>query len=280
MLQAQTGFRFRLPAAVSADIGAGASTQHRDEVSLESRIERHHTDASLFNLLYEYLHEDGQVIVLSEAQQLDALRSGELVEMAGEYLGNPLEDVLAFLGTMYPYYEEHQKKQVEAAEAAAQEAKKAQRSGNPARRSEAQGAVEAADLVAAALQQTADSDAAFGIGLMLRMAEDLHDVPVHDLLLRTSSGLQAVLTVSSSYYSSQTNEYLRAGEFRVIGKVTRVVSGDNTLNLTRRTVLGAAKPAVAQDLIASTRSGDLQLDVADPIVAAPAVQILPMAIFL
>jgi hypothetical protein len=93
--------------------------------------------------------------------------------------------------------------------------------------------------------------------------------------------MQAVLTVSSDFYSTATNEYLRAGEFRVVGKVTRVVTGDRTINLTRRTVLGAAGPQTARDMMASLNDNEeLQLDVADPIVSAPAIQILPMAIFL
>jgi hypothetical protein len=124
------------------------------------------------------------------------------------------------------------------------------------------------------------TESALGLQMMLRMAEDISHAPVHDLLFRTPSGLRAVLTVSSEYYSSEINEYLRAGEFRIIGKVSRVVTGDNSLNLTRRTVLGVANPKTAQDLVANARTDDLQLDVADPIITAPAVQVLPMAIFI
>jgi hypothetical protein len=116
--------------------------------------------------------------------------------------------------------------------------------------------------------------------MMLKMAEDISRVPVHDLLFRMQSGLNAVLTVSSEYYSPETNEYLRAGEFRVVGKVTRIVTGSSTINLTRRTVVGVANPATAQDLVAKAETEEIKLDVADPIVTAPAVQVLPMAIFI
>jgi hypothetical protein len=88
------------------------------------------------------------------------------------------------------------------------------------------------------------------------------------------------LTVSSEYYSAATNEYLRAGKFRIIGKVTKIVNDPDVINLTRRTFLGAADSAMVQELVANVRSGELKLDVADPIVAAPAVQVLPMAIFI
>ena len=134
--------------------------------------------------------------------------------------------------------------------------------------------------MAGVLQQAQDNQSEFGIQMMLRMAEDIAKVPVHDLLLRTPTGLQVVLTVSSEYYSAATNEYLRAGKFKIIGKVTRIVNDRDVINLTRRTFLGAADSEMVQELVANVRSGKLKLDVADPIVAAPAVQVLPMAIFI
>ena len=96
----------------------------------------------------------------------------------------------------------------------------------------------------------------------------------------TAASLFNLLTVSSEYYSATTNEYLRAGSFRVIGKVTRIVEESDAINLTRRTFLGAADSELVPDMIGNVRSGTFRLDVADPIVGSPAVQILPMAIFI
>jgi hypothetical protein len=42
----------------------------------------------------------------------------------------------------------------------------------------------------------------------------------------------------------------------------------------------ASAPHGSEETTGSVRTDELQLDVADPIVAAPAVQVLPMAIFL
>jgi hypothetical protein len=281
VLKGRAGLRARLPWALDAEVGSEGSTQRRDEVSLESKSARQHTAASLFNLLYEYLSSDNQLVDLREPAQLEGLRSGQLVELDGEYLGNPLEDILAFVAAMYPYYAEQQKAQKAAAAEVLEQARKAQKSGSPAKRAQAQEAMpEITAIVTGVMQQLQDSENEFGLQMMLRMADDIRNAPVHDLLLRRPTGLQAVLTVSSEYYSLKTNEYLRAGKFRVIGKVTRIVTGASTINLTRRTLLGAADSAIAEDLVAKVRSGELKLDVADPIVASPAVQVLPMAIFI
>jgi hypothetical protein len=255
ILKGRAGIRARLPWALNAEVGTDGSIQRRDEVSLESKSARQHTNASLFNLLYEYLTVDNQLVNLQESKQLNDLRPGQLIELAGEYLGNPLEDILSYMAAIYPYYEEQQKTQKLAA-------------------------TEATAIMSGVMQQMEASESEFGIRMMISMADDIAKVPVHDLLLRTPAGLQAVLTVSSEYYSSATSEYLRAGNFRVIGKVTKVISDSDTINLTRRTVLGAANSSIIEDLVEKVRTGDLKLDVADPIVNSPAVQVLPMAIFI
>lgn len=280
-LKGRAGLRLRLPLALEADAGSEGSSQRRDESSLESKTERHHTAASLFNLLYEYLKEDKQVASLDEPSQLEELGTGQLVEVAGEYVGNPLEDILALLGALLPYLTEQQRTQQAAAASALERSRKSQKSGSGQKRSGVQTPdADLADALAGMLQQSQDAQTEFGIAMLLRMVEDIQKVPVHDLLLKTRTGLQVVLTVASDYYSSATNEYLRAGEFRVVGKVTRVITGAGTINLTRRTVLGVAGPTTARELISSFDSGEFNLELADPIVSAPAVQILPMAIFL
>lgn len=275
LLKGRAGLRARLPWAFEAEAGSEGSTQRRDEVSFESKSARQHTAASLFNLLYGYLREDGQLVDLKESAQLGELQTGQLVELTGEYLGNPLEDILAFVAAMYPYVAEQQKAQLAAASEAAEQVRKAQKSGNPAKRAQVQAAEtpDPADILAGVAQQLKDKENEFGIQMMLKMAQDISRAPVHDLLFRTSSGLRAVLTVSSEYYSAEVNEYLRAGEFRVIGKVTRIISPGNVINLTRRTIVGVANPAIAQNLVGNVKNEDFKLEVADPIVTAPAVQI-------
>jgi hypothetical protein len=281
ILKGRAGIRARLPWALNAEVGTDGSIQRRDEVSLESKSARQHTNASLFNLLYEYLTVDNQLVNLQESKQLNDLRPGQLIELAGEYLGNPLEDILSYMAAIYPYYEEQQKTQKLAATEAIEQVKRAHKSGSPAKRAEAQAAApEVTAIMSGVMQQMEASESEFGIRMMISMADDIAKVPVHDLLLRTPAGLQAVLTVSSEYYSSATSEYLRAGNFRVIGKVTKVISDSDTINLTRRTVLGAANSSIIEDLVEKVRTGDLKLDVADPIVNSPAVQVLPMAIFI
>lgn len=272
-LRARGSIRSRLWAIGEGSAEGERSTQSKDETHTESETERHHTEASLFNILYEYLNEDNHVIRLADAEGLNGLYSGQLVEVAGEYLGNPIEDILAFFETLVPYVTEEE---IENDRTEGSQPTKAQRkrSGNPSVRATASQNPSKSPV------EDAGPDAS-GIKLLHRMTKDIASSPVHDLLFRTEDGLEAVVTAASLYYSATTTEYLRAGEFRVIGKVTKVVKPGDAINLTRRTVLGAAGSDVAKDIIESVQETEaFKLGVASPIVSGPAVQILPMAIFI
>lgn len=265
-LSIRTGARLRQWGLVHNESEASEPKPSRNEAAVELRTERHHTAASLFNLLYYYLHEDHQVSPLAGDDDLERLENGQLVEFRGEYLGNPLENVLVFVSAVYPYVQAATSAQAEPPKPGTANPKK---SGNPAVRASA---------AAAAPPPTSGDN--FGIELMRRMADDLAVAPVHDLLFTATNGLRVVVTVASEFYSTDMNETLRAGNFRVIGKVTRILEDDESINLTRRTVLGATGPQMAQELLGDLRKSGMSLDIADPIVNAPAVQVLPMAIFI
>ena len=86
--------------------------------------------------------------------------------------------------------------------------------------------------------------------------------------------------MASEFFTSETSEYLRAGEFTAVGKVTRVLRSDDEISLVRRTVLGAAGPEVAREVVVkSVEGGAFQVDTFDPIIEPPALQILPLAVF-
>lgn len=170
-------------------------------------------------------------------------------------------------------------------------AAKAERSGNPAmkaqaadlRRQAAELEAEADDVPAsakAALQQAAErAEQTMGLRLLGQVSEDLATTPVQDTVINARD-FHAVLTMSGEFFTDATRAHLRAGVFRAVGKVTRILGEDDELNLLRRTVLGAAEPEIGRNLITSAvEEGNLQLETFDPIINPPAVQVLPLAVF-
>jgi len=254
---ATAGLRARLLAVGSANMSGSGSLNQSETNSAVSQIQRQHTAASLFNALLATLREDGQIADLQESKQLSSLRVGDMVEIDGAFRGNPLEDILAFFAMVLPYVEPEAT------------AKANPKSGNPAQR-------------AAAQKPAAESGIGHDVIRMFHlMAKDIAESPVHDLLFQTESGLPVIVTASTEFYEPATVEYLRQGTFRVVGKVTRVLGGDDAINLARRTVLGLASPDVAGGLVDAARAmEDVNLQVADAIVTGPAIQILPLSIYI
>jgi hypothetical protein len=77
------------------------------------------------------------------------------------------------------------------------------------------------------------------------MRDELAESAVQDFVLAGPESIRAVLTLSTEFFSEQTGAYLLAGDFTVVGRVTRVLRPGENINLTRRSAFGltATKPA-------------------------------------
>ncbi|MBB5130566.1 hypothetical protein HNP84_000254 [Thermocatellispora tengchongensis] len=268
-IKGEGGGKFKIPSIGSffgGEANANLLASGKSEDSSEYKAARQHTNASLFNFLYSYLHDDEQIVTIDKPEHIDSLTPGQLVEISGRYVGNPLEDILAFIAQILPYLDEMSN----GGKGATSSARR--RSGNPAKRGTNQAPEQALESASSTQEELTKK-------LLIKMRQDLDESPVHDVLLETPSNIKAVLTVSSLYFDTTINEYLRAGEFTTLGKVTRVLGEGETINLTRRTVMGVTGSDEARQVILSMNNTGLNLGASDPIVNAPAVQILPMAIF-
>jgi len=304
--------RVRLPSLGSLlgfDASGRMSSSGQGETSEEVMAVRRHTEASLFNALYAALTEDGLLRGISEPAHLADVGPGDVVELAGDFVGNPLEPVVAFFKQALPYFDiageveaapavddEALVAEVMAAEAEAddlaRQATNAARSRNPATKAQSVEIRQRADTQRARAKELREASNAgqalvreqqeqlMGVRLITQVGEDLATTPVQDTVMIAGGGLKAVLTMSAEFFTEATRAHLRAGVFRVVGKVTRVLTEGDDVNLLRRTVLGAAGPDVARDMLKSAvQEGELQLETFDPIIEAPAVQVLPLAVF-
>lgn len=302
----------RIP-ALSSLLGFDASGRmgktDSGEQGEETKVVRQHTAASLFNSLHDALTEGDLVNRIESVDVLEQVNPGDVVEICGEFVGNPLEEVLAFIGQALPYLDISQEDvdvdpEVVAAEAAEAEtlmeqaqaleeqAAEARRSGSPAKQAAASELEQRAAETKANAESKAQSamelfeplaekqNQEIGLQLLVQMKDDLTHSPVHDMVIR-GPGFDAVLTLASEFFTDAANAFLRAGVFRVVGKATRVLQAEDQINLARRTVLGAAGPDLARDLLQGIGDNDvIQLETVDPIVEDPAVQILPLAVYL
>jgi len=92
--------------------------------------------------------------------------------------------------------------------------------------------------------------------------------------------LRAVLTLSTEFLTGTAAQYLLGGRFSVVGKLTRVLKESENINLTRRTALGLGGPQLVRGLVNDLRGTEsVFVEIGDPVVEPPAVQLLPLAVF-
>jgi len=250
-----------LGALIGLDMSGRYGRRDQEEESKETRVVRQHTEASLFNGLRHRLTAEDRTTVLAGEDQLPHLQIGDLVEVTGEVVGNPVEQVLDPFFQIVPYlgYD------IEAL-TRPKKRKGPSKSGNPAVRAQA--------------APGADMSEEDVLGLLATMRADLEGSSMRDLVLSGPADIRAVLTLSTEFLTPAAADRLLGGRFTVLGKVSRVLESGEAINLTRRTALGYAGPQVARALVTDFTSDQaLFMEVGDPVVEPPAVQLLPLAVF-
>jgi hypothetical protein len=104
--EVEGGAKLKLPGLGSLlgfDASGRMGRKDHGEEGEEVRAVRQHTAASLFNSLHRALHDDKLLRVIDGTGDLSNVVPGDVVEICGEFVGNPLEEVLAFVGRVLPY---------------------------------------------------------------------------------------------------------------------------------------------------------------------------------
>ncbi|MEV5049888.1 hypothetical protein AB0N20_36260 [Streptomyces griseoincarnatus] len=262
-----------LGALLGLESSLNSESSHPIGETAETKVARHHTAASLFNALYGFLHQDNAILTLENLEQLTSVTSGTFVKLSGRYTGNPLEEMLAMFTQVMSYMSEI----ASSVEEARSQKSANRKSGNPQNRELAgqKGTHPYSELG----DQFRDFEQSMEMRFIRKMKEELEGSPIHDVVLETASGIKAVLTVSSEYYDSAVAERLSSGDFVVLGKVTRVLRNGEVINLSRRTVVGKMEDVSDSVTNAMANIPGFTLQSNEPFVSYPAVQILPMAIF-
>lgn len=91
-----------------------------------------------------------------------------------------------------------------------------------------------------------------------------------------------VVMVDADYFSGPSMSELIDGEFRVLGKVTRVVAKDDSINLLRNTSLARFPGEIIsklRDAFQAAKETGLDFPNVETDIQGPALQVIPIAIF-
>ena len=229
----------------------------------------HYLATGLFAALHRYTLEKGILRVVGSAVDLEGVERGDLVEMAGTCIGNPFEDLLGFYGTVIPKILEQ-----EATRLALLEQLKSRARPTPKSRAAGAGQVATDSLIEEMSEGGTDELAA---RLILDLVDDVRRSPVRDLVLDAGDHA-GVVTLATRLTSADTALTMRGTWVRVVGKVVSLAGEDRGIDLAVRTTLGMLGGEMTSDLVQSARTGPYQVAVGDPVIGAPAVQLIPLAL--
>jgi hypothetical protein len=191
----------------------------KDE-TVEAKLVREHTSASLFNILRQRLAATGNIKVPAPNDDFDRLEVGDLVELRGTITGDPLRQIVALFSAIAPYLGidlDSESPKDACKVPVARPAKKAAQSVN-------QNSTSGMDMDTVRMMRILKADVAKSMVL--------------DLTMRLTDGRPAVLSASNEYMTEATEQYMLAGSFAALGKVTQVLAPGDRVSVLRRTVFG------------------------------------------
>jgi len=222
----------------------------------EMSAEKVHTPTSLFAKLRSILRERDLLHDLTDQERKADLRSGEFVEFRAILRKNPLIDTMEgfeeLMNLFLPF--------VDSSTGSAQGHKKqGGKATDPNRLVLSQ-----MDAIVKALTSSGSID------LLAEVAAD--------------DKLRAVVTTDPSYFNDPSMSEIIDGEFRVLGKVTRVVTEESreTINLLRKTSFGRFQQQIIDQLtqrFSEATDVGLSFPQMETEVTGPAIQVIPIAIF-
>jgi hypothetical protein len=252
-LEGEAGLSSIVSALVKAHLKASGNVDGKLTSSEESQIVFKHTEASLFMRLRHELHHQKRIISLDDygKKQWETLSPSTLVEISGEIRRSPVNEIVQISKRFIPIM---------------LQSLPFNKDGN-------------VDIV-----NLSDDQRRFlqSMSSVQGIVADLETSPLTDALLVHEGEWKktAVLDISTKVLPLSDQELLHCGHVTVIGKATHILTEQETINLYRRSVLGIAAQSVSDQIAQSFNSvPEVIIKLETPIVSYPAVEIIPMAIY-
>lgn len=242
-----------LGVSFTGERGKEKGAQEQTEVSQE----KVHTPTSLFAKLRLMLNDKQLLKRINTQEEIEKLASGQFVEFRAVLKKNPLVDAIEGFKQLMEIAVLFTDK-----ESGALKGGKRGKGGRPQ---------DANQLI---MRQLDGMLTALTQSNSLELIGEMLDI----------SGVKAVLSAKLDYFSDQNAQEIIDGEFRVLGKVIRVIKSDSgdAINLLRKTSFGRFDRNIF-DQLASAFVGVEEAGVRFPKliteIQGPALQIIPIAIF-
>jgi hypothetical protein len=233
------------------DLRGRLSGEFEGQNSEELQLVKQHTEASLFNKLRNALLDAGAIRQLGPTLDPSSVETGEIVEVAGHVVRNPLAEILALFDRMFPMFENQPGSAVTSTGRRNKQAPPGQSD---------------------AAQKT------MGIQYMHWISDDLKSANTQDALLKVGTEHTLVLTLRRDFGTGAALDDLLGANVSVLAKVSDCVPAGTEINLLRRSVLGYVTNVdeMFRDLAATQ---ELNLELTEGRIGGPTLQLVPLAMF-
>ncbi len=238
-----------------ASVDAEAASSRSEDGKEMRRESKAHTEASIAILLYDHLkRSDGYIVTPASAEDFADIEPGALVEITGTLEKNAIDwvidciDAISILSGLDP------------SQTLPPQSGKNKGGNRPAPKSQNNQLVHMREM----------------------MDKDRQRTPISNAVLRCSQpeGLNAVVTLRTANLRDLTLSELHKNTVRVIGKVTRTISDGETMSAFENYGFALLKPATLRTKFAEwSKADEMVADFTDVEVQGPAVQILPLMVF-
>ena len=253
-----------LSSMLNIDMRGNVKGSYASGDSEEVKLARKHTEASLFIKLRSTLYDRNLIITLDDEEELGQIRHGALVEVTGQVFRSPLIEVLEFVSQYTGMVEVNL------------EGKSSHRQVKGPKNQQSQQIQSAQQLLQAQQSQQ-------GLALLKRLKEDLSKSKTIDAVMwpMNMEDLSVVIALSSQFLEEDVFDNLLSGNFTVLGKVTRILEPDEEISLYQRTIFNYLDAHTFEAALSDLRQNPLmQFPATSSFVKYPAIQLLPMAIFI
>lgn len=210
--------------------------------------------------LLRWLLDDAGAVRVGTVDDLEGLEPGTLVDITAAACGNPLLTLLDFVGPTIPLVLDSVPKGARSSSRATGSRPASTAGTGP----DAGGASPEEQRVLAEIVALA--------------REGLRTCPVVDTVLITPEDLPIVAVLDRTAAEPATEALLQDGTYRFLGKVTAVLGADEEINLFRRSLLAALGSGAGSEILAQVEQAGADLELVDPVLEGPLLQLLPVAI--
>lgn len=236
----------------------------------EIRLVRRHTEASLFMRLRQELKDEGKIIQLNDLDDIQKLKGSDekvLVEITGEIFRSPLSEILEAVFRVLEMLN------VDLSLTPKQNTQSSPRGNKQQKKQQAAPEPDILEL---------DQDSRIGFQLMQRIKDDLATSKVVDVIMRPSAleELSVVIALATEFLPEGAFDNLLSGDFTVLGKVTRIVEGDDTISMYQRTMFNNVDSSDFDEVFDNISKNTILKTSGNPMtITAPALQLMPLAIY-